>query len=190
MKKLALLLALSLALCLAACGETTPQNVDGGKTDTDSAVGSVDTEDTADTPAKSERATYTVKLDNGATVVIGGDSDSLIKSLGEPIGLLEAPSCVHEGFDRVYSYDGFSITTSPAADKTQYVAELAFLSDAVAMDSGLTVGSEAALLDSVLGTEYEEQFGIRRYTPVEGITATVVLDGDVVSGLSFSPTGE
>ncbi len=190
MKKFALLLTLALTLSLAACGETTPQNVDSGDTDTNSAVESEVSDSTEDTEDKAVRSTYTVNLDNGVTVVIGGESDSLIDTLGEPIGLLEAPSCIHEGYDRIYSFDGFSITTSPAADKTQYVAELAFLSDAVALDNGLTVGCEASLLDSVLGTEYEEQFGIRRYTPVPGITVTVVLDGDIVSGLSFSPAGE
>ncbi|MBQ8552292.1 MAG: hypothetical protein IJ428_05715 [Clostridia bacterium] len=193
MKKLSILLALALTFSLASCGEVTDRSVDTGNEDTDGAIESVNTtaDETAakeaDTTAPEAIETYTAVLDNGTTVIVGGEADMFITTQGEPLNYMEAPSCIHEGFDKVYTFDGYSVTTSPAADKTQYIAELSLLSDAVALEGGLMIGGSASDAEAVFGTEYEEQFGVRKYT-LEGATVSIVLDGDTVSGITISST--
>ncbi len=198
MKKLTLLLlALTLALTVS-CGEVPPVNDDTSIGDTDTETTASEavttdavTEDTApaDTVQVSKSSVFTAVLDNGVTVIIGGDADELISALGDSLNYMEAPSCIHEGFDKVYTYDGYSITTSPAADKTQYIAELSLLSDVVALDGGLMIGSDVSDVEAVFGTDFEEQFGVRKYT-VDGAAVSIVLDGDTVSGITISSTNQ
>ncbi len=194
MKKLIILL-LSLTLSLTvSCGEVSPVNDDTKDTETTSAEAittDAATEDTepADTVQVSQSSVFTAVLDNGITVIIGGDAEELISALGDPADYMEAPSCIHEGFDKVYTYDGYSITTSPAADKTQYIAELSLLSDAVALEGGLMIGSGVSDVEAVFGTDFEEQFGVRKYT-LDGAAASIILDGDTVSGITISSTNQ
>lgn len=192
---LILLLTLSLALVLAACGETAQGNVtDSGTNGSgDDAPVSVDTtdstesSDTSDTTAPEKVTIYAVKLDNGTVIELGGEADALIASLGDPVDYMEAPSCIHTGYDKVYTYDGYSINTSPAADGTQYIAELALLSDVVAFEDGLMIGGTAADVEAQFGTEFDEQFGVRTYK-LDGVTVSITLDGDTVTGITLSST--
>ena len=188
MKKLTiLLLALALCVCLAACdgNDDTP---DTNVPDTTPAVND-DTDDGAsDTDEPDTASTYTVSL-GSISVTVGGDADALIASLGEPLDYMEAPSCIHEGYDKVYVFDGYSISTSPAADGTQYISELSLTSDVVAIDGTLMIGSSVSQLEAKFGTDFTEEFGIRTYT-LEGATVSVILDGDTVSGITVLATAK
>lgn len=179
MKKILLiLLALVLTVSLVACIQT-PETPDTGDT--------TDTTDTADTtePVADEKdSVYTVSL-SGITISIGGDADALIATLGEPLDYMEAPSCIHEGYDKVYVFNGFSVSTSPAADGTQYVSELSLTSDVVSIDGTLMIGGSVSDVEAKFGTNYTEQFGIRSYA-LGGATASVMLDGDVVIGITIA----
>ena len=177
-KLLILLLALSIGASLIACG-------DGGTSDGSDTTPNV-SDTTGDTePDDTPKAEgYTVSLGN-VTVTVGGDADALIASLGEPLDYMEAPSCIHEGYDKVYIFDGYSISTSPRADGTQYVSELALTTDAVMLDGVLMIGSSVSDVEAKFGTDYTEDFGIRAYA-VEGATVSVMLDGDTVVGITVS----
>ncbi len=180
MKKILLiLLALTLGAALAACVQTpdTP--------DTDDTTPPVsDTADTTEPSPDASGDTYTVSL-SGTAVTIGGDADALIATLGEPLDYMEAPSCIHEGYDKVYVYDGYSISTSPRADGTQYVSELSLTSDVVAIDGTLMIGCDVSAIEAKFGTDYTEEFGIRSYA-LDGATASVMLDSDVVIGITIA----
>ncbi len=181
MRKLTLLLlALALGVSLIACGEPS----DAADTlDTDPTVAS-DTSDSADTEPTAQDTAYTFSL-GGTTVTVGGDADALIASLGDPIDYMEAPSCVHEGYDKVYVYDGYSVTTSPSANGVQYVAEVTLTTDAVAINGSLMIGSGISDVEAEFGTSYTEEFGIRTYA-LKGATASVIVDGDVVVGITVA----
>lgn len=183
MKKILLiLLALALAMSLAACVQT-PDTTDTPDVTTEpSATDAPDTTEPADDV--SEGGGYTVSLGD-VTVNIGGDADALIAALGEPIDYMEAPSCIHEGYDKVYVFDGYSISTSPRADGTQYVSELSLTSDAAILDGTLMIGCSVADVEARFGTDYTEQFGIRSYD-LGVATASVMLDGDVVVGITIA----
>ena len=193
MKKFSLIfLSLTLTAAITACGEPLQTDVtDSSINDSsDAPVVSVDSDGEAsvnDTSAPETISTYEIKLDNGVTVVIGGDAEALIASLGEPVDYMEAPSCIHEGFDKVYTYDGYSINTSPDANGKQYVAELALLSDAVALENGLMIGGTASDVEAAFGTDCEDQFGVRIYK-LDGVTVSITIDADSVTAITLSST--
>lgn len=178
-KLLILLLALSIGVSLIACGDDGTS--DGS--DTTPSISDTTNDTEPDDTAKANTG-YTVSLGN-ITVTVGGDADALIASLGEPLDYMEAPSCIHEGYDKVYIFDGYSISTSPAADGTQYVSELALTTDAVMLDGTLMIGSSVSDVEAKFGTDYTEDFGIRTYA-LDGATVSVMLDGDTVVGITVS----
>ncbi len=183
MKKIiTLLLSLSLLTSLTACGGTS----DSGN-DTDEAAGETTADNVSDINDKNTGTTYEISLSNGLTVIIGGNAEDFVNAAGEALEYSEAPSCIHDGYDKVYIFDGYSVTTSPDANGNQYVANLTLTSDVVLFDNGLSIGSGAAELDELFGTEYEEQFGIRTYT-LDAATVAVIVDGDIVTSISVSST--
>lgn len=183
---LTLLLSAAFVLTFASCG-----NQKGEVNDTDAVV--TDPVETAETVTDETEPTvelpdikvYSITLDNGTVISVGAYSEESVTSLGTPIDTMEAPSCIHEGFDRVYTFDGFSITTSPDENGGQYLAEFSLLSDLVAFENGLTVGSPTAMLADAFGDTYEEQFGVRTYK-LDGVNVSVLVDGDIVSGITVS----
>ena len=181
MKKL-ILIALASILAFSFCS-CTNDNAQNDESDTSSTVTETveDSEKTESVTAK----TYTVTLDNGKTFVLGASATELVADLGDPINLMEAPSCIHEGNDMVYTYDAFSIMTSPDGNGDQYLAELSFLSDAVAFDNGVTIGSSVSDVEAAFGNDCTEQFGVRTYE-LDGATLSIVLDGDTVTGITVS----
>ena len=174
MKKIpALLLAASLALTMAACGgEAAP----AGNDTAEGGAPGIEAEAAAE---------YPVTLDNGKTITINGAADAAISALGEHIDFMEAPSCVHDGNDKVYTYDGCTVTTSPDAGGNQYVAELSLISDVVALDNGLYIGCTLAEAKKAFGEEFTESFGVLKYE-LPGVTISVVAEGDTVTGITFA----
>lgn len=172
MKKiLAFLLAASLALTMAACGgEAASTNDTAGGTDT---------------AAVSAAEPYAVALDNGKTVTINGEANAAIAALGTQLDFMEAPSCVHEGSDKVYTYDGYTVTTSPDGKGGEYVAELALTSDVVALDNGLYIGCALADVKKAYGEDFTESFGVYKYE-LAGATLSVIAEGDTVTGITFA----
>lgn len=174
-KLLAILLAAAvITASLTACGE-------GAASGADTTAGTEDPAADGVTAAQ----THAVTLDNGNTVVINDDADAVLGKLGAHLDLMEAPSCVHEGTDRVYTYDGYTVTTSPRADGTQYVAELSLTSDVVALDNGIYLGCTLAEVKKAFGDDFTESFGVLKYE-LPGVVISVVADGDTVTGLTFS----
>lgn len=200
MKKTAsLLLIAALTAALVSCGG------DAGSTAGTDAVGAdtqnpaiTQTQPSDDTAAVTEAVTeaevqpaapavegYTCVFDNGITVKLGSPAADALAALGDHSDMMEAPSCVHEGFDRVYTYAGlYTVLTSPDAQGKEYVAEISLLSDLVALDVNgtyLMIGSAEADVKSVFGDPAEDAFGVQKYN-LDGANVTVTIDGGVVSG--------
>lgn len=183
MKKLLLILtAIALSAALFSCSdETTPSN-ETEPTDTE-----VITPETEQKAAPAE--TYSFTLDNGLNFKLGDSYDYAAAGLGDPIDVLEAPNCIREGNDTVYTFNGYSIMTSPDGDGGYFLASFTILSDAVAFDNGITIGSTSADVDTAFGTAYMESFGVRTYA-FPGATLSVVFDGDTVGAVTLSSVRE
>lgn len=171
MKKTFFVLLIAAGLCfLSSCGNTETNETEGTDQDTTAAV--------AETAESIEPAvSYTVELDNGVKIEMGAIADQTVASLGEPLSKAEAPSCVHEGNDVLYTYNGFTLTTSPDADGNARIQEIALTSDVVSLISGVSIGSDKTAVESTFGTEYTENFGVLTFA-LEGASVSVVLDED------------
>ena len=197
-KTLALLLLAALTASMLSCGNdsTTSDTTDSVSGTPDTAVTEaavIDGETAAVTEAQTEAPAqntpavdgYTCVFDNGISVKLGSPAADALAVLGDYSDMMEAPSCVHEGFDRVYTYAGlYTVLTSPDASGAEYIAEISLLSDLVALDvSGtyLMIGSAESDIKAAFGDPAEDAFGVQKYN-LDGANLTVTVDGGVVSG--------
>ena len=181
MKKLFLILTIALSLTAASCGETVAELPATDATDTVEV-----SDETVNVPAKVSE-TYTITLDSGLIFKLGDTYDYASANLGEPVDILEAPNCIREGNDTVYTYNGYSIMTSPDGNGGYFLADFTLLSDAVAFDNGITIGSTAADVDAAYGTDFLDSFGVRTYV-LPGASVSIVFNDDTVSAITFSST--
>ena len=197
-KTLSLLLLAALTASMLSCGNdsTTSDTTDSISGTPDTAVTEaavIDGETAAVTEAQTEAPAqntpavdgYTCVFDNGISVKLGSPAADALAVLGDYSDMMEAPSCVHEGFDRVYTYAGlYTVLTSPDASGAEYIAEISLLSDLVALDvSGtyLMIGSAESDIKAAFGDPAEDAFGVQKYN-LDGANLTVTVDGGVVSG--------
>ena len=197
-KTLSLLLLAALTASMLSCSNdsTTPDTTDSvsGTPDTAVTEAAVIGDETAavteaqtEAPAQNTPAVdgYTCVFDNGISVKLGSPAADALAVLGDYSDMMEAPSCVHEGFDRVYTYAGlYTVLTSPDASGAEYIAEISLLSDLVALDvSGtyLMIGSAESDIKATFGDPAEDAFGVQKYN-LDGANLTVTVDGGVVSG--------
>lgn len=200
-KTISMLLLAALTAALVSCGGETgsPSDTASDTNGTDTNLPPVtETQPTDDTAAVTEAVTeapvqqptpaadgYTCVFDNGITLKLGSPAADALAALGDYSDMMEAPSCVHEGFDRVYTYAGlYTVLTSPDAQGNEYVAEISLLSDLVALDVNgnfLMIGSAEADIKAAFGDPAEDAFGVQKYN-LDGAILTVTVDGGVVSG--------
>ena len=198
-KTISMLLLAALTAALVSCGGNVSTPSDGSDTDaqtpaltealtasdTDAVITDAVTE--ASAPAQTAPAVegYTCVFDNGISVKLGPPAADALALLGDYSDMMEALSCVHEGFDRVYTYAGlYTVLTSPDAQGNEYVAEISLLSDLVALDVNgnfLMIGSAEADIKAAFGDPAEDAFGVQKYN-IDGAILTVTVDGGVVSG--------
>lgn len=196
MKKL--ILPLLLALCLTSCGETDVKSNTDGETTPNA---SIETSDTAEseitatpesedtTALETQAEPYIAELDCELSIEMGSDAENTLKTitdkLGEASDYMEAPSCIHEGSDRVYTFEGFTVTSSPDGSGGEYIAELTFISDAVGFSNGIMIGSSSSDVTNTFGENYEEKFGVRKYIS-DNVSITFIFDNDVATAISVS----
>lgn len=207
MKKiLSLLLIAALTASMLSCGgdsgtADTSADTDGADNATDAVVTENITSDNGGEPAAAETEAvteaaaptppapaaegYTCVFDSGISIKLGSSAADALALLGDYSDMMEAPSCVHEGFDRVYTYAGlYTVLTSPDAQGKEYVAEISLLSDLVALEAGgnfLMIGSPESDIKAAFGDPAEDAFGVQKYN-IDGAILTVTVDGGVVSG--------
>ena len=198
-KTISLLLLAALTASMLSCGNDstasdTTDSISGtpNTTVTDSAVTNGETaavteEVQTEAPAQNTPAVegYTCVFDNGISIKLGSPAADALAALGDYSDMMEAPSCVHEGFDRVYTYAGlYTVLTSPDASGAEYIAEISLLSDLVALDVNgtyLMIGSPESDIKAAFGDPAEDAFGVQKYA-IDGANLTVTVDGGVVNG--------
>jgi len=175
MKKLFSILLAGVILCSAvSCGSAGSADPAGTASAEPVVAGEAAPENTEPAAAASG---YICTFDDGTAIEMGAAAADVLAKLGDPLSVAEAPSCIHEGTDRVYTFNGYTLTTSPDADGTDRIYEVALVSDAVTLEGGVYIGAELAKAEALFGTDYTEQFGVLQYS-IENVKVSVVLDGD------------
>lgn len=91
---------------------------------------------------------------NGSVVLVPGEKfDAQADGLSETIAYMEAASCYFDGLDKVFTYDGYEVTTYPKGDG-DYIQSINITSDAIKTDKGIGVGSTPAQLEAAYGKDY------------------------------------
>ena len=185
MKKTIFTLLLAAVMCTAvSCGADETADTDAAAAVQKTAADTAD--ELASAIADVVETGYIVELDDGTTFVMGALADDTVAALGEPVSLTEAPSCVHEGMDKLYNFGSYTLTTSPDADGKARIQEISLTSDAVSLADGLSIGSDKAAVEASFGTEYTDNFGVMQFS-LDGADVSVVLDSDdCVSGLTIT----
>lgn len=73
--------------------------------------------------------------------------------MDETTAYMEAASCYFDGLDKVFTYDGYEITTYPKEDG-DYIQDINISSDTIKTDKGIGVGSTLAEVEKAYGSDY------------------------------------
>ncbi len=177
MKKQFAAVLLLLSLGLAACSNPTPP-VDAGTDDSTAP---------AESTAPDETAAEGFALPVKDAVLTPGAAVDVTALLGEPLDQQSAPSCVHEGDDVVYTYDGLEIATSPSP-AGQYVTSITLTSDVYTTAEGIFIGSTAAEMTAAYG-ETEAKFGRYVYTKGNSTLTFMTDDAGTVTAITYAYVG-
>jgi len=109
---------------------------------------------------------------------------NVIGKLGEPLGVLEAPSCAFDGTDRIFSYPGVQIYTYPV-DDDDFIHTIGFFDDSVYTTEGkIRLGADIQDVIDVYGDNYKYETGM--YTFTRGSTfLEFLVDDDIVIGITY-----
>lgn len=179
MKKLiALLILATLALC--AC-QSDPSSLD-----VDSGLDS-DLSDLSSAEDTEEDVTPVIPdifaLSYNGIRLIPGEVTDVVALLGEPEERLEAPSCVHDGNDIIYSYSLFEITTSPS-DNGDYISSISIYAESVKLEEGIGLGDN---IDDVIAVcpDYTESFGRYTFTRKNTTLTLMTDDNGIIIAISY-----
>ena len=155
----------------------------------------VDTETTSDSNMVTDGGTAAAETFGGFALTVGevrlltGETADVTALLGTPKDTLQAPSCIHEGNDTVYYYDGLEVTTSPS-DAGDYILTIQITSEDMATEEGIRFGSSLEEAKAAYG-DYDASLSspdFGRYVFVRGGTSlTLLTDGDnLVNSITYT----
>ena len=102
------------------------------------------------------------KKDNGTafgynngelTFTPGEKFDAQSDSLAETTAYMEAASCYYDGLDKVFTYEGYEVTTFPKEDG-DYIQDINISSESIRTDKEIGVGSTLADVEEAYGKDY------------------------------------
>lgn len=128
------------------------------------------------------KAGYTLTV-NGKQLYIDGSAE-LTEDIGTPQGgTYEALSCVFEGKDTFYYYDGFTVQTYEK-DGKKYIYAITIEDDTVKTDEGVKIGDSFAEVTGSYGTGYTAAGNAYTYAK-DNMTLTFTIENDKVAGISY-----
>lgn len=91
---------------------------------------------------------------NGEVMLVPGERfDVQAEGMGQTVGYMEAASCYFDGLDKVFTYEGYEVTTYPK-DDGDFIQNINITSDTIRTAEGIGIGSTLAEVESAYGTEY------------------------------------
>ncbi len=123
---------------------------------------------------------------SGEAASIGEDGADIEGRFGTPEDYAQAQSCYGNGYDKVYTYAGFEITTYPSQDGTkETISVLALTNNTVQTGSGLKVGQDFAKAVEIYGDNYIERGTSYVYTLDADVTLWIDIEEDVITRIEF-----
>ncbi len=165
MKRTILALGLIILLCAAACSQRAPSGAGQSGVPVQAAPAGEALPEPADEPDAAPEATPApagerLSLANDIGIAVDGtwypiyqDASGLLAALGEDYDYSEAPSCVFEGMDKEFIFDGCSVYTNPDGDKDIWY-DMLLENDTLATSRGIRVGDSLADVQTAYGDAY------------------------------------
>lgn len=135
-----------------------------------------------DTKPKEEEKIYTF-TSSTTKIAIDAEAAPILEALGTWRAYDESASCAFEGLDKIYTYDGFEITTYPLNGK-DYIFLIEFYDDTVATEEGIRIGSTKADVIATYGTPDEETANALIYNG-KGMFLQILFDEDAVFHIQY-----
>lgn len=123
---------------------------------------------------------FTVK---DTRVVINQDASAALAKLGKAKSVFEQNSCAYQGKDKVYSYDGFEISTYPVGKK-EYVSSVYILDGTVQTEEGIKIGSGSKDVIKAYGKDYKFENDVYRYTK-DGVEICFYMTNSKVDAIEY-----
>ena len=115
--------------------------------------------------------------------------ETVAAQLGEPISYFEAKSCVFEGIDRMYTYPGFEIDTSPDGTGAESVTTVYLLDDSVTTPEGAYIGCCKSLVEKLYGDYFGPEENSLSYNK-GGTEIKFVLKNETVVSICYGLSDE
>ncbi len=127
---------------------------------------------------------YTFKTSAGVEVTIGAAADKTIEKLGTYQSMSESASCGGiPGNDRVYTYVGFRVKTTPV-EGGDIVCQIELTDDSVKTPEGVYVGMSAEDAKAAMGGT-PEVVGENLIYTADGMKLQILCRGGSVSGVLY-----
>lgn len=175
------LILLAAILLLAGCGKEKTTETSNDAKDAEVTQGAQVTVDdkTTDTASQEAEDGYSFEM-NGVTVPVNVDFAPIYEKLGKETQYYEAASCAFQGLDKMYTYNGFEISTYPNGDK-DYISSVYFLDDSVTTKEGIYLGADLGEVIAAYGEDFTEESGEYTYTLGQTKLAFIIEDDSVAS---------
>lgn len=182
MKKALLIFLLILTVFAAGACKNTSNDSGNDKLTSSSQSSEAVPENTSEDSSASSDGVFVCEFETGEAVTLG----KALPELGEYLSYAEAASCIHPGTDKVYSYEGFTVTTSPDADGNDLVSEIALVSDAAVLKNGIKIGCDKSVVVAAFGDDFTEDFGVMKYEFDNAVISAVLDDSSAVASFVVS----
>lgn len=95
-------------------------------------------------------------------IALNQDAALILSALGKAERVFEQDSCAYQGKDKVYSYNGFELSTYPV-NKKDCVASVYLINDKVQTEEGIKIGSTYDEMIKAYGKDYKMENQVYRY---------------------------
>lgn len=106
------------------------------------------------------------------------------EGLGETVKYMEAPSCYYDGLDKIFTYNGYKVTTYPA-DGGDYIQDIT-IEGTYKSAKGIGVGDSLSSVLSAYGENAEITGKLYRYYEDESKYIYFFINDDVVKYYGYS----
>lgn len=192
MKKfLAILTALVMLLALAACTNSPAPSTDPEGSEGAAPADPTQAQDMTGKPFSNE-ADMAVVI-NGKAYPVRVDSAEVLSVLGDGYTYGETVSCVYDGYDKTFAYDGITVSTVPDGG-ADIIEMFTITGPAYTTTRGITVGATRDEVIAAYGENYFDD-GYLTYTEsgnmdnISEMRIQFLFDGDAVSEIYvYSPS--
>lgn len=122
--------------------------------------------------------------DPETTLSLGADTEEMRAALGEPASMERLPSCLFEGEDHVYYYDGLTVYAHPE-DDAHVIDEMQITSQDYPTRRGVWVGTDVATVIERYGRRYEKTGNTMSYYITKQMRLIFTIENGVVVKYSY-----